>query len=319
MRLRLMATRHSAFYTPFLCTIAGGFLAREGIEATYSAAGPGDHYRTVLMEGRADVLQSAVSAAWRDLDRGETEIPVHFAQINCRDGFLLAGRQREPEFRWENLRGKTLLADHGAQPLVMLQYSLRKHGVDRDAVRLMDAGDPDRMQKAFRSGEGDYIHLQAPAPQQFEVESVGWVVAQVGAGLPACAFSSVAARRDFLERPEYEGFVRALAAARQWSATASPLEIAEVEVSFFPGVAFDALVEAIAGYQKLGAWSGGVGISTEDYEQSLEVFESTGNLPARYPYERVCARIPAHVIPEHVIPEHVIPEHIIPEDDKEEA
>jgi NitT/TauT family transport system substrate-binding protein len=291
MRLRLMATRHSAFYTPFLCTIGGGFLAREGIDASYSAAGPGDHYRKVLMEGRADVMQSAVSAAWRDLDRGETEIPVHFAQINCRDGFLLAGRQREPEFRWETLRGKTLLADHGAQPFAMLQYSLRKHGVDWDAVRLVDAGSPDRMQAAFRSGEGDYIHLQGPAPQQLEAEGVGWVVAQVGAGLPTCAFSSVAAKRDFLGRPEYGFFVRALAAARRWSVAADAREIAEAEARFFPGVSLDALVDAIAGYQKLGTWSGGTGISSADYEQSIDIFESTGNLPTRYPYERVCAQI----------------------------
>jgi len=286
--LRLMATRHSAFYTPFLCTVAAGFLQREGIEATYSAAGPGDHYRKVLQEGRADVMQSAVSAGWRDLDRGEDDIPLHFAQINSRDGFLLAGRQPEPGFLWTNLEGTIILADHGAQPLAMLLYSLQRHGVDPATVRLLDAGTPDRMEAAFRSGAGDYVHLQAPAPHQLQHEAEGSVVAAVGADLPTCAFSSIAARRDFVNRPEFQPFLRVFAAARQWAATAPPPEIAEAEAPYFPGIEFPALVNAIAGYQKLGTWSGGIGISQEDYEQSQRIFETAGRLPVRYSYERVC-------------------------------
>ncbi len=284
-----MATRHSAFYTPFICVAVGGFLEREGVPALYSAAAPGDHYRKVLMEGRADVMQTAVSAGWRDLDRGETEIPVHIAQINCRDGFLLAGRRPEPAFRWQSLEGAALLADHGAQPLAMLRYSLRQHGADPGRIRLLDAGNPARMIAAFRSGEGDYIHLQAPAPHQLEREGAAHIVASTGAGLPSCAFSSVAARRDFLLRPECAAFLRALAAARSWAASAPPAEIAASEAALFPGVPFDALTDAIAFYQSLGAWSGGTAIPAADYEQSLDIFASTGNLPLRHPYSRVCA------------------------------
>ena len=39
---------------------------------------------------------------------------------------------------------------------------------------------PGRWTRAFRKGEGDYIHQQGPAPQQLEHDKVGHVVASVG-------------------------------------------------------------------------------------------------------------------------------------------
>jgi hypothetical protein len=38
--LNLMVYRHSAFYSPILSAIAGGFLAHEGFEATYAVMPP---------------------------------------------------------------------------------------------------------------------------------------------------------------------------------------------------------------------------------------------------------------------------------------
>ncbi|MBP1686736.1 MAG: hypothetical protein H6Q33_2879, partial [Deltaproteobacteria bacterium] len=34
-KIRITAIRHSAFYSPVLATIAGGFLKEEGLEAVY--------------------------------------------------------------------------------------------------------------------------------------------------------------------------------------------------------------------------------------------------------------------------------------------
>ena len=286
-----MATRHSAFYSPFICTVAAGFLAEEGIEATYAVAGPGDTYRTATMQGRTDVMQSAVSASWRDLDRGEAALPVHFAQINRMDGFLLAAREPDPRFEWKRLEGRTLLADHGAQPFAMLRYSLRQRGVDLSAVRMINAGSPEQMERAFRKGEGDYIHLQAPAPYLLQRDGVGSVVAFVGAKLAPCAFSSICARREVLALSEFPGFLRAFARAKEWVRTALADEVAARESAYFPDIPVETLAQAVAGYQVLGNWSGGIGIPREDYEQSLDIFAAVGDLTVRRPYDEVCAAV----------------------------
>ena len=60
--LRLMASRHSAFYSPLLGTIAGGFLQEEGFEPVYTPLPPGQTVAQLLTAGAIDVAQSAVSS-----------------------------------------------------------------------------------------------------------------------------------------------------------------------------------------------------------------------------------------------------------------
>ena len=65
-------------------------------------------------------------------------------------------------------------------------------------MNLLNLGSPQEMEAAFRSGQGDYIHLQGGVPQQLEREGVGHIVAFTGAGLDPLAFSSIAAPRGSL-------------------------------------------------------------------------------------------------------------------------
>jgi NitT/TauT family transport system substrate-binding protein len=72
------------------------------------------------------------------------------------------------------------------------------------------------MDAAFRKGEGDYIHQQGPAPQQLEHDKVGHVVASVGEAIGPCAFSSLAATRQWLATDAATRFTRAYRKARAW-------------------------------------------------------------------------------------------------------
>ena len=63
---------------------------------------------------------------------------------------------------------------------------------------------------------------------------------------------------------------------------------ARKESAFFPGVAEDALSRAIAAYQSLDTWTGGIEIPPALYEQALNVFESEGAIARRHPYAEVC-------------------------------
>ncbi|MCB1020566.1 MAG: hypothetical protein KDC27_11600, partial [Acidobacteria bacterium] len=85
--IKIVVSRHSAFYSPLIAAIAGGFLAQEGLEASYGELQPGQRSRHLLASGEADVMQSAVGSSWGPMEKGEGDLPVHFAQINTRDGF----------------------------------------------------------------------------------------------------------------------------------------------------------------------------------------------------------------------------------------
>jgi NitT/TauT family transport system substrate-binding protein len=287
MSLRIMVSRHSAFYSPLIATLAAGFLEQEGIEASYDVLPPGGRSHILIRDGLTDVMQSAVSTSWRLIEANVEPRPVHFAQVNCRDGFFLAARRPHVAFAWKQLEGCSLLADHGLQPLVMLQYAAYHNDADWTRIRVMDAGSPEQMERAFREGQGDYIHLQAPAPYRMQKDGAAFVVASVGRSMPPVAFSSLCASAAFLETDTAGAFLRAYANARQWVRQTPSSEVAVREAPFFPGVDPGALASGIAAYQELGCWDGDLAIPEDLYQQALTVFEHAGQVARRHPYREV--------------------------------
>jgi NitT/TauT family transport system substrate-binding protein len=286
-QLRIMVYRHSVFYSPLIATIAGGFLEDEGLDAAYFQKPPQRNQYDMFRDGEIDIMQAAVSTSWDPLSKGIRNIPVHFAQINQRDGFFLTARGTPQGFDWKELEGASLIADHAQQPFAMLKYGLHRKGVDLSRVRLINAGAPESMEKAFREGQGDFIHLQGPAPQQLEKDGVGKVVAALCDAIPPVAFSSLMATREFLQTPEAAAFKRAYLRSLRFVIQSPAREIADLEAPFFPGVPADAMAAAISRYQQLGTWRSDPNITREQYEVAMDIFIFAGTFKERYAYEDV--------------------------------
>ena len=285
--LRIMVYRHSVFYSPLIATIAGGFLEAEGLEAAYFQKPPQRNQYEMFRYGEVDIMQAAVSTSWDPLSKGIRDIPVHFAQINQRDGFFLAGRAGRSSFDWKDLEGARLLADHAQQPLAMLKYALHLKAVDVSRVQMNHVGGPDAMEKAFRDGHGDFVHLQGPAPQQLEKDGAGKILAALGETIPPVAFSSLMAMREFLQTDRARAFMQAYLRALRFVIESPAQEIAEIEASFFPAVSIEAIAAAISRYQQLGTWRSDPRITREQYEMAMDVFLFSGVFKERYAYEDV--------------------------------
>ena len=285
IEIRITALRHSAFYSPLLATIAGGFLQEEGLEPVYRPATPGMSVEEALRNGEFHLSQSAVATSFAALEQGEGCDVVHFAQINERDGFFLAGRKPETDFRWQNLVGKKVLVDHFFQPLAMLRYALHKQGVEFDALEVIDAGDVAAIDKAFRDGRGDYVHQQGPAPQQLEHDGIGYPVAAVADAVGPVAFSSLCATRDWLETNMAASFMNAYRKGREFVIESPAEEVARLEQQFFPDITPEVLTETILAYQLLGCWTPETAISRASYDTLLDVFLHSGLITQRHPYE----------------------------------
>jgi NitT/TauT family transport system substrate-binding protein len=158
----------------------------------------------------------------------------------------------------------------------MFNYACHKAGLQLVNFEAIDAGSADEMAAAFKRGEGDYVHLQGPAPQQLEAEGSGVVVGRLGDWVGRCAFSSLASRSDWLESDTARGFMRAFRRARQWVNEVPAAEVAASEKSYFPDVSVEVLAETIGAYQALGCWSGQVEITPEQIAVSVDVFRLAG-------------------------------------------
>lgn len=247
----------------------------------------------MIASGEIHISQTAVSGNWAYLEKGESPPLAHFAQINQRDGFLIASRQADPDFRWEKLAAARFMFVHGGQPQAMLAYAMHKKGVNFAALKGIDAGNTGQMMAAFRSGQGDYFHEQAPYPEQLECEGAAQVVASVGEVIGPVAFSSLAAAPAWIAGPDAQRFMRAYRKSRALVSSAPPGEVAAVEQSFFPDIHREALVSAIACYQRLGCWAGDVGIDRSHYETALDVFAHSRLISRRHPYDQVVVPPPA--------------------------
>ena len=290
--INIQFTRFSAFYSPLIATIAGGFLRDEGLTPRHSIAPLGKSAIEGVAAGTVHVCQSAPSQGFGPLEKGQTPPAVHFAQINEMDGFFLTGRAPDPGFAWDKLKGKRVLVDHGGQPLAMFKYACHKRGLDFAAIQAVNVPS-DQMDAAFRRGEGDYIHQQGPAPQQLEHDRVGHVVASVGQAIGPLAFSSLAATRAWLQTDMARGFMRAYRKARAWLLATPAADIAKAEASFFPEIHPAVLTATIGYYQKLGCWSPHVEITRPAFEVALDVFEYSKLITKRHRYEDVVAPPPA--------------------------
>jgi NitT/TauT family transport system substrate-binding protein len=292
--INIMALRHSAFYSPLLMSIAGGFLGDEGLVPHYSLATPERTVPDSIHDGSCHVAQSAVATSFSELDQGGTPDIAHFAQINARDGFFIAAREPDPDFKWSKLQGRKVLVDHFFQPLAMLKYALHKQDVPFSALEVIDAGGVDAIEQAFRSGLGDYVHMQGPAPQQLEHEGLSHVVAAVGDAVGPVAFSSLCASRGWLGTDMAKAFMRAYRKSLAYVIEAPADEIAarEYEAGFFPGIDLSVLSSTIRAYQQLGCWEHDPSISRTSYENLLDVFLYSGLITRRHSYEMAVVAAP---------------------------
>jgi NitT/TauT family transport system substrate-binding protein len=291
--IRIQFTLFSAFYSPLISAMSGGFLKAEGLDPEWSVAPPGVSALAALNDGSAHIVQSALSQGFASLNKGEAPAAVHFAQINEMDGFFLTGREADPGFNWKKLEGAEVVMFKDGQPLVMFKYACHKAGISFDKIKpngLASAADIDR---AFRQGKGMYVQQQGPYPQQLQADGIGHVVAQVGKQIGPCGFSSVAATRDWLKTDMARAFIRAYSKTRAYMNDTPAAEIAQAEKPYFPDIDETVLADCIATYQRLGCWTRHVEITQAAFERTLDVYEYNGLLKQRYRYEQVCAPPPA--------------------------
>ena len=292
--IHIRALRHSAFYSPLLLTICGGFLQQEGLSPVYDVATPDKTVEGGLVSGEIHLAQSAVAAGFAGLEQGRPSPIRHFAQINERDGFFLTRRGSQTGFDWPELIDQPILVDHLFQPIAMLQYALHQVGLDFQQLRVVDAGDVEAMDRAFRSGEGRYIHQQGPYAQQLEADGVGTVVASIGDVIGQVAFSSLCATPAWLKTDMAKAFMRAYIQGQAAAVSLSAEDISRQIQPMLPGISPPVLSQTIAAYQRLGCWTRQARISEASYAKTLDVFLYAGQIQQRHGYDQLVCDPPGH-------------------------
>lgn len=178
----LSEVAHSIFYAPQYAAIELGYFEEEGIDLTLVNAGGADKVMTSLISGDAQIGFMGSEASIYVYQEGSDDPAVNFAQLTQRAGNFLVGRQAEEDFKWQDLKGKTVLGGRaGGMPQMVFEYILKKNGLDPVNDLTIDQSISFGLTAAaFTSSAADYTIEFEPFATTLEMEGSGAVVASLG-------------------------------------------------------------------------------------------------------------------------------------------
>lgn len=290
-KLKLIEVTHSVFYAPQYVAISKGFFEEEGIDIELINGKGADKCMTALLSGEADIGFMGSEASIYVHSQGKEDSVVNFAQLTQTDGSFLVGREKDENFNFDKLRGKTIIGGRiGGMPEMTLEYVLRKNGLEpgRD-VNIRTDVQFDVMAGAFTGGEGDYVTLFEPVATNLEKESKGYVVASIGAEAGEVPYTSYSTTNEFLEKnPELvQGFTNAIYKGMLWVQSSTSEEVAEVLAEHFPDSDIDTLSKLVTRYKEQNTWKPDPVMTKEGFEQIQNIMQDAGQLEKRVPFNKL--------------------------------
>ena len=290
-KVRLSEVTHSIFYAPLYAAINLGMFEEAGIEIELTNAGGADKAMAALLSESTDIAFMGPEATVYVALEGRADQPVVIGQLTQKDGAFLVSREENPDFTWDDLKGKYVIGGRkGGVPEMTLEYVLRSKGIDPKTDLEIDTGVQFAMMGgAFLGGLGDYVTLFEPTATEVEALGLGHIVASVGAEGGNVPYTCFQVTKSFLNTNAdlVERFMEVIYDAQQWVATHSDMEVAEAILPSFPDTALNTAASVVGRYRSIDAWSYDPIMTEESYNRLLDIMEQAGELSGRPEYSKV--------------------------------
>ncbi|HYE83568.1 MAG TPA: ABC transporter substrate-binding protein [Clostridia bacterium] len=289
--VRLNEVVRSIFYAPQYVAINKGFFEEQGLKIELTTGQGADKTMTALLSGQCDIGFAGPEACIYVYNQGKEDYAVLFAQLTQRDGSFLVARNNEPEFKWENTRGKVIIGGRpGGVPEMTLEYILKKHGITPGKdVEIITNLQFTATAGAFKSGTGDYVALFEPTASMLEKENAGKIVSSIGEESGLIAYTAYFAARSMIEKnPELiQKFTDAFYKGQLWVQSHTAEEIAKEIKPFFPDAEDDILIAVVNRYKEIDSWCENPITTPESLELLQEVMQSAGELDKMVEYDKI--------------------------------
>ena len=290
-KIRLNEVTRSVFYAPQYVAISKGFFAEEKLEIEMTTGQGADKVMTAVLAGQSDIGFAGPEASIYVYNEGKEDYTQVFAQLTKKDGSFLVSRTNDTDFKWTDLKGKTIIPGRkGGVPYMTVEYILRKNGLDpQKDVILDDSIKFDLMAGAFTGGTADYVTLFEPTATMTQNAGKGYVVASVGEEAGEIPYTTYFAKKSYIEQNEETilKFTRATYKGQNWVKEHTAEEIAEEIKDFFPDTEVELLANVIQSYIDIDAWNSDPILKEESYNLLQTVMEEAGELKQRAPYDKV--------------------------------
>ena len=289
--IRVNEVTRSVFYAPQYVAISKGMFAKQGIEIDLSTGGGADKVMTAVLAGQSDIGFAGPEASIYVYNEGKEDYPQVIAQLTQTDGAFLISREKNDNFKWTDLKGKTIIPGRkGGVPYMALSYVIRKNGMNPQTDMVLDDSIQfDLMAGAFSGGNADYVTLFEPTASMTVQAGKGYIVASVGKEAGKIAYTAYFAKQSYLKANEdtVQKFVNAIYEGQKWVESHSDKEVAEAIKDFFPDTGINLLETVVKNYRSIDAWKTNPKLEKEDFDLLQTIIEEAGELDKRVPYETV--------------------------------
>lgn len=286
--VRLNEVVHSVFYAPQYVALEMGFFEEEGLDVTVAVGNGADKSMTALLSDSADIALLGTEAGIYVYNEGKEDYPKAFAQLTQRAGNFLVSRVEEPDFKWTDLTGKSVIGGRlGGMPELVLEYVLKENGLEigKD-VEIVNNIDFTSTAGAFTGNVGDYTVEFEPVATTLEQSGAGHIVASLGEASGYVPYTVYMAQDAFMtEHPEViEAFTRAIYRGQQWVEEHSSMEVAETVLPQFPESDVETLTTIIERYKQQDTWKTDPVFDEKGFILIQDIMEQGGELSGRVPF-----------------------------------
>lgn len=287
--LTLNEVAHSIFYAPQYAAIELGYFQDEGIDLTLVNGAGADKVMTALVSGDAQIGFMGSEASIYVYQQGSKDYAVNFAQLTQRAGNFLVGRQAEPDFKWENLKGKKVLGGRpGGMPQMVFEYILKKNGLNPATDLTIDQSISFGLTAAaFTNHDSDYTVEFEPFATALELEQNGYVVASLGKDSGYVPYTAYCANKSYLAKnPEtIQKFTNAIQKGLDYVNSHSAEEIAATIQPQFKETDLKSLTAIVSRYKEQDTWKGDTVFEESSFDLLQNILEEAGELKSRVPYK----------------------------------
>lgn len=287
--LKINEVTHSVFYAPLYLADTLGYFEEEGIKIELTNGGGADNVMAAVLSGSADIGFCGPEAALYVNLGGSKDTPTVFGQLTKRDGSFLVSRVAEPDFQWENLKGKEILAGRkGGVPAMTFEYVLNSHGLKNgvDCTLNFDVAF-NMMTSAFEGGVADYCTMFEPSASEFEAAGKGHIVASVGQESGEIPYTAFIAKRSYLDKngETVKKFLSAIMKAIEYAKTQPYDQVGEALAGQFPSTSLASLSKSTESYRAIDSWVDDMCLTEESFDRLQDVIDNAGELTKRANYQ----------------------------------
>ena len=282
--LKINEVTHSVFYAPMYLADSLGYFEEEGISVELTNGGGADAVMAAVLSGDADIGFCGPEAAIYVQLGGSNDLPTVFGQLTKRDGSFLVGREPEPDFTWESLKGKEILAGRkGGVPAMTFEYILREHGFRDEDIDLNFDVAFNLMTGAFEAGTADYCTMFEPVASEYEKAGKGYVVASVGEASGEVPYTCYIARENYIAENEevIEGFLRAVMRGIAYVNGSGDAEAAKLLAPYFDGTELSSIETSLKSYKAIDAWQEDMTMTEDAFDRLQDIIDNAGELERR--------------------------------------